>query len=187
MYYNAFIIHGIYGNPEENWFPWLKKELELLGCKVFIPRFPNPGSPKLNEWLEFFNKYTNYLNDNCIVIGHSMGVAFLLRILEKYSVRAAFFIASVTPGIKNKYSWSMKTFIDKELDWSKIKNNCKNFFIYNSDNDPYIPLKKGEELAQNLNSKLIIVKNSGHFNTKAGYVKFELLLNDIKKIITKDL
>jgi len=28
---NFFIFHGIYGNPEENWFPWLKKELEKKG------------------------------------------------------------------------------------------------------------------------------------------------------------
>ena len=92
-----------------------------------------------------------------------------------------------TPEIKNEYSWSMKTFIDKELDWSKIKNNCKHFLIYHSDNDPYISLSKGKELAQNLDSKLILVKNAGHFNEKAGYKKFELLLNDLKRIIAKDL
>lgn len=184
---NVFIIHGIYGGPEENWFPWLKKELELLGCKVFVPKFPNPSNPKLNEWMEFFDKYANYLNKNCIVVGHSMGVAFLLGVIEKYKIRAAFFVASVTPGIKNKYSWQMKTFIDKKLDWNKIKNNCSKFFIYNSGNDQYIPLSKGEELAENLDSKLIIVKNAGHFNANAGYTKFELLLNDIKRIIAKDL
>ena len=126
---NVFIIHGIYGSPEENWFPWLKRELELLGCKVFVPRFPNPANPKLNEWLEFLDKYKEHLNENSIVVGHSLGVAFLLSVLEKYPVKAAFFVASVTPGIKNEFSWSMKTFIDKKWDWSKIKNNCKNFFI----------------------------------------------------------
>ncbi len=25
---NFFIIHGVYANPEANWFPWLKKELK---------------------------------------------------------------------------------------------------------------------------------------------------------------
>lgn len=39
---NVIIIHGAYGNPEENWFPWLKKELEKLDCRVFVPKFPTP-------------------------------------------------------------------------------------------------------------------------------------------------
>ena len=83
MDYNVFIIHGIHGSPEENWFPWLKKKLELEGCKVFVPRFTNPENPKLNEWLKFFDNYKKYLNENSIVIGHSLGVAFLLKVLEK--------------------------------------------------------------------------------------------------------
>ena len=59
--------------------------------------------------------------------------------------------------------------------------------IFYSDNDPYIPLAKGEELAKKLDSELIIVKNAGHFNTESGYKKFELLLEGIKRIIAKDL
>ena len=73
----------------------MKKELELLGRKVFVPRFPNPENPKLSEWSKFFDGYKDCLNKNSIVIGHSMGVAFLLRVLERYSARAAFFVASV--------------------------------------------------------------------------------------------
>jgi len=38
---NIFIIHGAYGNPDENWIPWLKTELEKLGNRVFVPKFPS--------------------------------------------------------------------------------------------------------------------------------------------------
>jgi hypothetical protein len=41
---NIFIIHGSYGYPEENWFPWLKKELSKLGHRVFVPKFPIPAN-----------------------------------------------------------------------------------------------------------------------------------------------
>lgn len=37
---NAFLLHGIYGNPEENWFPWLKHKLHAIGIETHIPHFP---------------------------------------------------------------------------------------------------------------------------------------------------
>ena len=38
----AIIIHGTEGYPEENWFPWLKSELEIIGYQTFVPQFPSP-------------------------------------------------------------------------------------------------------------------------------------------------
>lgn len=32
-----FIAHGWDGCPEEGWFPWLKKELEIREFEVFVP------------------------------------------------------------------------------------------------------------------------------------------------------
>jgi len=54
---NIFIIHGSYGNPDENWFPWLKVELEKLGHKVFVPKFPTPENQSLNSWKKVFSEY----------------------------------------------------------------------------------------------------------------------------------
>ena len=39
---NVIIIHGTEGYPEENWFPWLKKNLEERGYNVTVPQFPSP-------------------------------------------------------------------------------------------------------------------------------------------------
>ncbi len=55
--------------------------------------------------------------------------------------------------------------------------------VFHSDNDPYVPLKKAEELAKNLGVKVSLVKNAGHFNEDAGYTKFELLLEKIKTVL----
>jgi len=35
----SFIIHGTYGKPEENWFTWLKENLEERGHEVIVPSF----------------------------------------------------------------------------------------------------------------------------------------------------
>lgn len=179
---NVFIIHGTYGDPEENWFPWLKEELEKLDCKVFVPKFPTPENQSLENWLNVFEDYERYLDESAIVVGHSLGPAFLLNLLEKRFVKAAFFVSGFIGLLNNEeFDELNKTFTDKEFDWNKIKENCKEFFVFHSDNDPYVPLEKAEELAKNLGVELNIIKGAGHFNKDSGYIKFELLLEEIKK------
>ena len=55
---NFFIFHGSYGHPGENWYPWLKQELESMGHRVFIPTFPIPKvkgeGHKLDLWFKAF-------------------------------------------------------------------------------------------------------------------------------------
>lgn len=179
---NIFIIHGAEGNPEENWFPWLKKELESLGHQVFVPQFPTPNGQTLGNWLEIFDNYEQDLNEDSIVIGHNLGVPFLLNVIEslQHPISATFLVAGFTGSVDNKFNDSMKTFAQRDFNWDLIKSNCKKFYIYHSDNDPYIPLEKAEELANNLSNNVTLVEDAGHFNTSSGYDKFELLLEEIK-------
>lgn len=142
---NIFIIHGAYGHPQENWFPWLKSKLEKLGCRVFVPKFPTPKNQTLEKWLKIFEKYKQYLNENSILIGHSLGPAFLLNVLEKLNkpVKAAFFVSGFVGLLGNPdFDKINKTFVDKSFNWKRIKQNCKKFYVFHSDNDPYVPLKK---------------------------------------------
>ena len=183
---NIFIIQGAYGNPEENWFPWLKSELEKLDCRVFIPKFPTPKNQSLENWLKVFDNYKQDLNENSIVVGHSLGAAFLLNILEKLDkpIKAAFFVSGFLDLLGNSdFDNINKSFIEKSFDWQKIKQNCPKFFVFHSDNDPYVPLEQAEKLAKNLGVDIILVKNAGHFNEKAGYSKFDLILDKIKPLL----
>ncbi len=180
---NVIIIHGTGGNSNENWFPWLKAELEKQGCRVFVPNFPTPTNQSLENWLEVFKDYEQYLDENSIVVGHSLGPAFLLTIIENLQrpIKAAFLVAGFLKKLnKPEFVESNKTFVEKVFDWAKIKGNCKKFYVINSDNDPHVPLEKGKEFAEKLATELIIVKNAGHFNEEAGFTKFDFLLEKIK-------
>ena len=77
----------------------------------------------------------------------------------------------------------IRDWFDTPKDYKKIKNHCKKFFVFHSDNDPYVSLGNGKELAKNLNTNLIFIHNAGHFNTSSGYTKFEVLFEKIKNII----
>ena len=178
---NIFIIHGVYGNPDENWFPWLKKELEKIGCNVIVPAFPTPEGHNLSNWLKVLDEYESFINKETIFIGHSMAVAFVLTALEKmdHSISSCFFVAGWTGRLNHPLDEINKTFIDRNFDWEKIQKNCKKFYVFNSNNDPYVPLEMGKELAKNLNSELTVVKGAGHFGENAGYKEFPLLLENI--------
>jgi hypothetical protein len=126
-----FIIHGAYGHPNENWFRWLKNELEKEGVDVYVPKFPTPKGQTLENWLKVFEKYLWLLDENTIMVGHSLGPAFILNVLElvNKSIRAAFMVAPFVDklGIP-EFDEINKTFTDKEFNWEKIKNNCKRFY-----------------------------------------------------------
>ncbi|MFH1126873.1 MAG: alpha/beta hydrolase [archaeon] len=180
---DVFIIHGAYGNPQENWYPWLKSELERLNCNVFVPRFPTPTDQTLDNWQKIFATHKARLDENTIIIGHSLGAAFLLRVLEdiKTQIKAAFFISGFTENLNNPvFDEINKTFIDKRYDWDRIKKSSKRFYVFHSDNDPYIALKQGKNMAQNLGAEMITIKGAGHFNENSGYKKFPELLEKIK-------
>ena len=182
----VFLIHGAYGNPNENWIPWLEKNLEKLGCAVFAPEFPTPEGQTLENWMSVFEEYLNLVGSDTIVVGHSLGPAFILAVLEKIEepIRAAFFIAPFIDSLDNPdFDKINKTFIDRKFDWDKIKKNCGKFVVFHSDNDPYVPLEKAEKIAENLGVEVIVVKKAGHFNEKSGYKKFEMLLEKIKEEI----
>ncbi len=173
------IVHGVGGYPEENWFLWLKKELENRSDQVLVPQFPTPEGQTLSNWLKVLEKYK--IDKDTIVVGHSLGVPFLLNVIEKQQVKAAFLVAGFVGKAGNKFDDSMKTFAQRDFDWQKIKKNCKRFYVFHSDNDPYISLDKAKEVAEKLGVKIILIKGAGHFNSAAGYDEFPKLL---KKILT---
>ena len=47
-----------------------------------------------------------------------------------------------------------------------------------------VPISEAEKLSENLGVESELVNNAGHFNEKAGYIKFDLLLDGIKCELT---
>lgn len=189
---NIFIIHGSYGNPEENWFPWLKAELETLGHTVFVPQFPIPetfddsyGGHDLDAWKKTLERYKQYINSETIFVAHSRGCVFLYHVLASLDspVRAVFMV-----GPWLTYHWYQgkpKDYVDSfhktPFLWEKIKRGSTYIEIFQSTNDE-IPIHEGTKIAQYLDATLTVVKDAGHFNIARDpkYKTFALLLDHIK-------
>lgn len=180
---NVFIFHGVEGTPDENWFPWLKKELQYKKCNVIVPQFPTPKGQTLENWLKTFEQYSDLVGEDSIFIGHSLGGLFMLSLLEKYKIKLAVFVASFGKLPGNKFDEGMTTFA-KDFDWQKINENCHKAMVFYGDNDPYVGFGTAQQLSRNLHGKFHLVKGAGHFNGSSGWVKFPLLLEELKPFLS---
>ncbi len=183
----VFIFHGTEGHPQENWFPWLKQNLEEQNCNVIVPQFPTPPvvPAKVSEWFDVLKNYEKFIDENTVIVGHSLGGVFTLRVLEtlKQPIKAAVFVGAPV-GVRPILNYDRdSSFSGFGFNWPVIKNNATQFAVYQSDDDPYVDLGNGKELAKQLGVELIFIPHAGHFNARAGYTKFEALLERVSNIL----
>lgn len=180
---NVFIFHGTLGGPEANWFPWLERELKVLGVEVFVPKFPTPENQSLENWLRAFEPYQDKVNSGTVFVGHSMGPGFFLRLLEqRTSPIKAGILAAPFDGVIGiePYDTLNKTFLDHPFDWEKIKQNCHKFVVLAGDDDPYVPLKFPQRMADSLGVELKIIKGGKHLGETLK--EFPAVLEEIKML-----
>jgi predicted alpha/beta hydrolase family esterase len=172
------ILHGTKGSPDGNWFPWLKKELEERGHKVYVPKLPTPENQSKDNWCKALDKQAPIFDNDTILIGHSCGAVYLLHILESLStsIKQSIFVSGFLDSLgDSEYDELNKTFINHSFDWNKIKNNAGSITVFHGSNDPFVPLSQAEKLCSNLSTKVNIISNGGHLNSASGYTKFKEL------------
>ncbi len=178
---SAFIFHGSGGNPEKHWYPWLKTRLTEHNLNVVNPQFPIGDDQSLDNWLKTLEPFKDNLQDS-ILIGHSLGVPFILNVLNQWDVRikAAFLVSGFVGHLVAKGEKDLGDFSERAFDWDLIRKRCHKFYVFHSDNDHYIPLERADELAKQLGVDVIFVKGAGHFQAQGGFKTFQLLLNKIE-------
>lgn len=185
---NALILHGTDGSSKENWFPWLEKELQKNGYKVWTPNLPQANKPNIQRYNEyiFANKEWQFTEET-IVIGHSSGAVAILGLLqalpETVKVKACYLVGS----FKNDLGWAaLKELFIGPFNFEKIKTKSQLFYFIHSDNDPHCPLEHAEYLHDKIGGELIVLPGQKHFSVGTygeKYREFPYLL----QLILKDL
>jgi len=175
-------VHGTGASPRDNWFPWLAEQLSSRRWRLFIPRFPTPGEQQLDRWLAEFESQVGSPTLPLLLVGHSVGSGFILRLLERIEVdvEAAFLVAGWEGLLNNEeFDPLVRSFTEPPYEVEKIKMRCKEFHCYHGDDDPYVPLALAQQLAAKLSAPLTVIPNGGHLNSEAGFHSFRPLLKDI--------
>ncbi len=181
----VLIIHGTGGNPCSNWFPWLADQLSARDFEVLVPWLPTPEGQDLKSWLSMFKEDAGALRESDILIGHSVGATFALRLLElsQQTIRACFLVSGFTRRLNSpEFDPLISSFVYDNFKWSDLKSKSQSFSVYHGSDDPYVPCAYAEELASHLGVSVRLIEGGGHLNAESGYSEFEQLLEDILKV-----
>lgn len=184
----VYIIHGWDGHPKENWFPWLKKELESRGFEVFVPQLPEPGLPEINSWVSKLAETVMSPDEETYFVGHSMGCQTIVRYLESLPnetrVGGAIFVAGFFKRLTNLEDEEdvrkiAEQWLEAPLDFSKARPHVPKSVAIFSDNDPWVPLDNQDDFRDKLGSKIIIEHNKSHFNSDANVIELPVVLEEL--------
>lgn len=162
----ALILHGTNGNSQENWFPWLKQQLETAGYVVWVPDLPGADKPNLKRYNKFvFTNHDFSITDDTIIIGHSSGAMAALGLLEALPENFKVKVCYLVGAFKNDLGWeALKDIFAKPFDFANIKQKSEAIYFIHSDNDPYCPLDHAEYLSEQVGGKLLVMPGQKHFS-----------------------
>ncbi|MCW6160346.1 MAG: alpha/beta hydrolase [Candidatus Micrarchaeales archaeon] len=167
----VFIVHRWAAEATDDYYPWLKDQLEEKGFTAKIVDLPETMDPKPEKWLAQLEKEVGKPDEDTILVGHSLGAQTVMNYLEKdhgARIRGAVLIAH-WPRLSEKdkehqeYIAMSKRWLSREPRWEEIARNTDGVIAIFSDNDPFVPLSDSAVLKRRLNAKIIIEKGKGHF------------------------
>jgi len=181
---NYILIHGSFGSPFVNWFPWLRKEIESKELEVYTPDFPTGvGYQKFANWSKVLKAYVdaNILNENTTIFAHSIAPVFVCKFLieNKIKVKKLLFVCGFNNylGINEEYdAVNESMYLDNLAD---VKEYCDDIVCFYSKNDPYVKYEAEKEFADTITNNQIVIDDGGHLNSESGYTEF----NDLLKFI----
>jgi predicted alpha/beta hydrolase family esterase len=163
---------------QKDWKSNLQKDLGDA-YEVLAPRLPNAQNARYAEWKIIFDKIVPLLEDNVILIGHSLGGIFLCKYLSEEDVPkkiAALFLIAAPYATQDH-----EPIVDFMLVGSlaPLEMTVGKIVLYHSKDDVVVPFENAELFKKALpNAQLEVFEDKGHFNSES----VSELLNDIKSL-----
>ena len=145
---------------------WKELLQEKLGdtYQVLLPSMPNKTNAKYSEWAIWFKNLENIIDDDCILIGHSLGAIFLAKYLSEHAfshrIKATILIAA---PFDNEVGEDLTDFKLDGLSDMFTSQAGKTVLFFGS-NDPVVPFSEIEKYKHELpDAEFNIVPAPDHF------------------------
>lgn len=183
---NIFVLHSLNGDTLKMWGQDVKATFGEKEIDVYMPEFPIRAESKYEKFKEILGFYLNngQLNNESIVVAHSIGNPYFIRFCEELKFIPKAYIAVAPRSIyenvidRNDYIINvMKQAYPKKESLDFIKTNLKNKFCLYSD-ESIGNMEEFTQFIKDVNAKEVYLKYYDHFD---GYHRIYKIpeLNDI--------
>lgn len=172
-------VPGLRNSDENHW----QSYFETQNAKEFIRiEQQNWEEPNGEAWINQIEKQLKpYNKSELILIGHSIGCIAIVNWISKFNhaIKGALLVAPSDAEQPNypKYISGFKPIYSQKLPFKSI--------VIGSTNDHVSQLVRVQAFANNWGSKMVVLKNAGHIETKSGYGKWPKgleLLSELESI-----
>lgn len=181
----AILIHGNGGcTAGDIWLPWLERELRTLGLDVINHTFPDNIKARASIWLAHLEQLD--ADENTILIGHSSGAVAAMRYAETHRLYGSVLVGVCHTDLGDSFE-AASGYYAAPWQWQHIRDNQRWIAIFNSTDDPHIPIAEARFVASQLKANYFEFDDRGHFNDSREFPEVvdlvrRKLLNDTKPI-----
>jgi len=182
-----FLVHGYSGIPKI--FEYFQKELSMKNFEIVMPNFPIQTEINQERFFAIFDKYRDKLNENTIVIAHSIGNIMAMKYLCQNSLTIKGYISLAgfgEPFFKEGHddlNNVIKPLFLSDVELSEIPQLVGQSYAIYSDNDHIVPIEILEKYPKAINAKDCFVKNIGHMGKKSGLEELPKVIGIVNEIL----
>jgi len=157
----VILIHGNGGcTAGDFWLPWVERELTSMGLAVINQTFPDNMRARARVWLPFLESLG--ADARTILIGHSSGAVAAMRYAETHPLLGSVLVGVCHSDLGDPYEASSGYYAEPWR-WGAIRTNQQWIGIFNSTDDPHIPIAESRLVAAQLRCPYFEFENRGHF------------------------
>ena len=172
------------GSPKDNWFPYLKEELEKLGIQVIASEFPDNDLASEAAWIPFL-KNDLHADDQTILVGHSSGAIAAMRFAENYKLLGSILVGAYHTDL-GLPTEQQSGYFNRPWNWKTIRSNQQWIIQFASVDDPWIPIKEARFVHKKLHTEYYEYTNQGHFGGDYTKLVFPELLEVLRAKLRKN-
>lgn len=166
------------GSVKDNWFPYLKNELEKLNVEVIAKDFPDNDLAREIYWLPFL-KNELHADNNTILVGHSSGAIVAMRFAERNKIIGSVLVGAYYTDLNNEKE-KKSGYFNRPWNWKTIRKNQQWIIQFNSTNDPWISIEEARYVHEKLGTEYYESTDQGHFGGDYEKKKFPEILAALK-------